>query len=511
MGFCNFYCPFSYKFAHVAKPLNLLTKKDTPWEWTTHHQDTFDTLWSRVTSEPILIQPQLHNQFELEVNTSGFALGAVLMQQGEDKKKWLVAYYLATLSEAECNYNIYDLELLAIIKALCHWRHYLAGSPHKIIVYTDHANLQYWQQPHKISRRVVQEVLELSEFDIELRHIAGTTNGWADTLSRCPDYDQGKEDSNDVMVLPDHLFIKATVSVDYWPPESQDMTILHPWINTHNLKEDNREWYKDGCKVVMEQVEVRWNIIRNYHDLPVFGHPGIARTIKLVQQFYWWPQLWKDIYEYIKGCADCQWNKVNTQAHKAPLSPIYPVLEALPFQTIALDFIVTLPELDGYDSILTITDHNCTKMVIFIPCLETISVEDVALLSLCHVFLHFGVPSKVISNWDPQFTYHFMKELCKQLGITQNISTAFHPQTDGQSERTNQWLEQYLHFWVNQQQDNWSYYLPLAEYAHLMVQWNGQTNTLSSPHGVHPTSTMGCPNSISKSAGDIMIRSMERS
>ena len=321
MRFCNFYQPFIYKFAHVAKPLNSLTKKDVPWEWTICHQDAFDTLWSRVTPEPILIQPQLHNQFELEVNASRFALGAVLMQRGEDRKKQPVAYYSATLSKAEWNYDIYDLEPLAIVKALHHWQHYLAGSPHKIIIYTDHANLQYWQQPHKISRRVVREVLELSEFDIELHHIAGTTNGQADALSRHPDYDQGEEDNNNIMVLPDHLFIRTTVSVNYQPLKSQDINILCPWINAHNLKENNGEWYKEGCKVGTEQVEVRWNIIRNYHDLSAFGHLGIERTIKLAQQFYWWPQLQKDIYEYIKGCVDCQWNKVNTQAHKAPFLP----------------------------------------------------------------------------------------------------------------------------------------------------------------------------------------------
>ena len=145
--------------------------------------------------------------FELEVDASGFALGAVLTQRGEDKKKHPIAYFSTTLSEAERNYDIYDLELLAIVKALRHWRQFLAGSPHKITVYTDHANLQYWRQPHKISRRVAREVLELSEFDIELKHIPGTTNGRADALSRRPDYDQGTQDNENITVLPDPLFI----------------------------------------------------------------------------------------------------------------------------------------------------------------------------------------------------------------------------------------------------------------------------------------------------------------
>ena len=109
-----------------------------------------------------------------------------------------------------------------------------------------------------------------------------------------------------------------------------------------------------------------------------------------------------------------------------------------------MDFIIKLPVSEGYDSILTITDHDCTKMMIAIPCNETISAEGVADLYLQQVFPRFGIPSKVISDRDPRFTSQFMKELCRLLGIKQNVSTAYHPRTDGQSERSNQWLEQYL-------------------------------------------------------------------
>jgi transposase InsO family protein len=138
----------------------------------------------------------------------------------------------------------------------------------------------------------------------------------------------------------------------------------------------------------------------------------------------------------------------------------------MPLETIALDFITKLPKSQGYDSILTITDHDCTKASIFIPCIEEISVEETAALYLKHVFVCFGLPTKIISNRDPRFASKFTRELCKQLGITQNISTAYHPRTDGQSERTNQWLEQYLHFWVNERQDNWNLYLLLVEFTH---------------------------------------------
>ena len=170
----------------------------------------FDDLRRRVASEPILAQPNINEQFDLEVDASGFAVGAVLLQKKEDSKRHPVGYYSATLNEAEHNYDIYNLELLAIVKALKHWQLLLAGSPHKICVFSDHMNLKYWRDPQKISRRVAREVLELSEYDIEIHHMKGTSNGRADALSQRPNYDQGEHDNQNVVVLPDKLFVRAT-------------------------------------------------------------------------------------------------------------------------------------------------------------------------------------------------------------------------------------------------------------------------------------------------------------
>ena len=144
-----------------------------------------------------------------------------------------------------------------------------------------------------------------------------------------------------------------------------------------------------------------------------------------------------------------------------------------------MDFIIKLPKSQDYDSILTITDQGCTKMAIFLPCHESMDAEGVAQLYFNHVFPRFGVPSKIITDRDPRFTSQFMSELCKQLRIEQNTSTAYHRRTDGQSERTNQWLEQYLRFWVNHHQDNWRQLLPMAKYAH--NSWRNET-TKTTPY-----------------------------
>jgi transposase InsO family protein len=202
--------------------------------------------------------------------------------------------------------------------------------------------------------------------------------------------------------------------------------------------------------------------------------------------------------DYVKGCAECQRHKVNNHPTKAALEPIWAKPEATPFETVAVDFITKLPVSQGYDSILTVTDHDCSKATIFIPCVEEISREETAALYAKHVFARYGLPTKIISDRDPRFASKFTRELCKLLGIQQNISTAYHPHTDGQSERSNQWLEQYLRFWVNERQDDWAQYLPLAEFAH--NNWTNKS-TRESPFqvlmGYHPRADWaGMPSAI---------------
>jgi hypothetical protein len=300
----------------------------------------FEELKTRVTMEPVLAHPVLTDPFELEVDASGFAMGAVLLQKKEDGKKHPIAYYSKTLSVVERNYNVYDLKLLAIVNAMDHWRPYLAGSPHKIIIYSDHQNLLYWKEPHKISRCIAREVLMLLEYNFEICHIKGTANRQADALSRHPDYDQGQNDNQNVTVLPEQVFVRAIeILNDYM---KQDENTLKAWVDPHQLKMHQGIWYKDRRRVITGDVEAKHHLIQSHHDPPAYGHPGISKTIQLTERLYWWPQMQADIMEYVKGCADCQCHKVNTRPTKAPLQPIYPKAEALPFKTIALDFIVKL-------------------------------------------------------------------------------------------------------------------------------------------------------------------------
>jgi hypothetical protein len=307
----------------------------------------------------------------------------------------------------------------------------------------------------------------LADNDFTLVHFPGTTNK-SDALSRCPDYLQGSEDNDNITVLPPHLFTRATTfsSIDNRTRacQLQQPSLLKQWATTFPLKVINDlYWYGDRL-VVMDDLPLRRGVISLYHDSPTAGHPGISNTAWAIASDYWWPNLKQTVTEYIKGCHLCQSCKNNPTKPKPPLFPIPSDNFALPFTSVAMDFIIKLPMSEGYNSILTITD-TFSKACIFLPCKETIDTAGVALLYATYVLPHYRLPSCFISNRDPCFMATIIQELCRILSIHHNASTAYRPQTDGQSEWSNQKLEQYTRIFTNFHQNNWHRLLPLAQFT----------------------------------------------
>ena len=203
-----------------------------------------------------------------------------------------------------------------------------------------------------------------------------------------------------------------------------------------------------------------------YYNAPTAGHPGRDKTTQATKWKYWWLNMDQWIESYVKGCAPCQQNKNLTHYTHTPIYQITPGPGANPSKEVVMDLITQLLKNRTYDAILTIVEHRYTRAAIFIPCLTTITGEGIADLYLNNIYQWFGLPRKMISDQDPRFTSHFAKALTQWLGVKQNISTAYHPQMDGLSERKNQWVEQYLHFVMATQQDNWSEWLAVATLMH---------------------------------------------
>jgi RNase H-like domain found in reverse transcriptase/Integrase zinc binding domain len=381
LGVLGYQRQFIPRFAHLAHPLNELLKKNKKFEWTEECTQAVDALIKAVTSNPVLLRPDFKKPFVLEVDASQYATGAILYQQDEDEHWRPVGYYSKSFNEAERGYDIHDHELLAIVQGLEHWRHLLLSLPFKVMVISDHLNLKYYREPRKINRRVARYLPKLGEFNLQIVHKPGKTNK-ADLLSRHPDFDQGKNDNEEVLVLPPELFIN-TVQVHQ---TLEDLVLESQQGKEEELKHLREEvglqsrdngWVKNTVLVVMDPLLYK-NVLELYHDHPSAGHPGILKTLTMVLADYWWPGIRNFVTKYMQGCAICQSTKSGTTQPKVPLMPITAKQAAPPFGTIALDLITDLPLSNGYDSILTITDHDCSKAAIFIPCVKTVDAEGVA-------------------------------------------------------------------------------------------------------------------------------------
>ena len=176
--------------------------------------------------------------------------------------------------------------------------------------------------------------------------------------------------------------------------------------------QQNDVWTMNGRLVVVGNNDLKRGVISLYHDFPTAGHPGQCKTLASITRDYWWPNMRLDTAEFVKGCATCQSTKPRTTQPKPPLYPITTKEDALPFETVAMDFITKLPTSNEYDTILSITDQGSSKAAVFLPCKEQIDALGVTRIYTKHVFPHYGIPKRVISDRDPRFTAHFAKELC---------------------------------------------------------------------------------------------------
>ena len=238
LGFIGYYRYFIPNYSKVARPLLDLTKKTTPWHWDEPQFKAFEMLKTLMCRKPILLQPNFAKRFYLQTNASAYGMGAILSQaagiddtpplKNSKPKLHPLAYYSATLSPAERNYDIYERELLAVMKSLAHWRHYLGWTKFPFIILTDHTNLQYWKAPKNLNRRMAQWHADLQEYNFEIHYIPGKTNTGPDILSRPLNVNQGQEDNQDMTVLPPAKFIGQILMSAPSEMRKRDlMTLVH--------------------------------------------------------------------------------------------------------------------------------------------------------------------------------------------------------------------------------------------------------------------------------------------
>ena len=467
LGLAGYYRRFVKGFSMIAAPMTRLLQKNVKYEWSEKCQGSFEKLKAFLTEAPVLTQPTCGKEYVIYSDASLNGLGCVLMQDGK-----VVAYASRQLKPHEKNYPTHDLELAAIVFTLKIWRHYLYGE--KCFIYTDHKSLKYLPSQRELNLRQRRWMELIKDYDCVIDYHPGKANVVADALSR-----------KTVQTL---RALNANLSL------SDDGTVVAELVARPNLlnrvleaqKKDEKisaiiDQIRDGKETeftvnengvlcykawacVPDDDELRKAILEEAHSGSFAIHPGSTKMYQDLKMSFWWSGMKRDVSEFVTKCLVCQRVKAEHQVPSGLLQPIR--IPEWKWDRITMDFVVGLP-LTGrkHDSVWVIVDR-LTKSAHFLPVRTDYSLDKLAELYIKEIVRLHGIPISIISDRDPRFTSRFWGKLQEAMGTRLNFSTAFHPQTDGQSERVIQILEDMLRSCAIDYEGSWDRHIPLVEFVY---------------------------------------------
>jgi hypothetical protein len=551
VGFMNYYRRFIEGFSRIVLPLTSLTKKEpgqarggpamrreesVTLKLSEEAKRAFQNLKDSFLKIPILAHFEREKETRLEVDASGGAISGILSQNSPEldgKAQWRpVDFFSRKLIQAEYNYDTHDQELLAIVSSVKHWRHYLQGIHFDIL--TDHMNLKWFMDTKSLNHRQVRSYLVLSQYDFTLTHRPGITNP-ADGPSRRPDYmaeaKKPSQKNNEVFVsaMRDLLSGKRELSAqigavitrkmrleklprkqrralqDFGRAEERAWKEPQPAEDDSEMESDEEsdnedlepgtshndtEWpnpAEDGF-IWLTTAEQKSKALQECHDSPLAGHFGARRTLEKVQRRYKWKGMAEDVSQYCRDCLPC---RKSTPARHRPYGPLAPLPPpTYPWEEVTMDFITELPpsKINGvvYDAILVVV-CRLTKMAHYIPARGDWDGVDLAQAWIREIIRLHGIPKRVISDRGPLMKAKYWDTFQHYLSARRVLSSAFHPQTDGQTERQNQTLEQYLRCYCSLEQDDWALWIAIGEFAYNdSVHATTKTTPFLANHGVAP-------------------------
>jgi transposase InsO family protein len=506
LGMSGYYRKFIPCYSDIAAPLTDLTKKDVKFEWTEREQAAFELLQYRLTSADVLAHPNPRRPYFVTTDASDFATSGVLSQEQDDGTMRPIAYFSRKMDDRERHYATHDKELLALVLAIDHWRCYLEGSEHPIMLRSDHRSLQHLSTQPNLNARQVRWVEKLSEFDFVIGYVPGKENAVADALSRRPDFEpttdparsENDEDKNDTEVRPRLKVRLAVLEENKARPQWQVRVTTMPLrdemkraaqadpeykklLDQPEPRTDGRTvgdgllWTADGLFYVPNDRELQQRLIHEVHDTPTGGHMGLSKTWARLSSTCWWPGMRAMIEDYVRGCQTCAATKPELRRPAGLLHPL-PIPER-PWQVISIDFVGPLPRTpDHFDMVLVVID-KFSKMAHFIATTSHATAKHTAKLLLEHVIRLHGVPEAIISDRGTQFTAKLFRKVWEQLGTDLRLSTAYHPQSDGQTERVIRELEQQLRWHADKTGTNWKEWLSVVEMHYNSTQHSSTNKT----------------------------------
>ncbi|GJU68522.1 putative reverse transcriptase domain-containing protein [Tanacetum coccineum] len=422
LGLVGYYRRFIEGFSKIAKPLTKLTQKNKSYIWGEEQESAFQLLKQKLCEAPILALPEGNDNFVVYCDASLQGLGAVLMQREK-----VIAYASRQLKPHEENYTTHDLELGAVIFSLTIWRHYLYGT--KWTVFTDYKSLQHIL--HALSRKKQIKPLRIR-----------------------------------ALILTVHPKLPSQIL------EAQNEALKEENVKNENLRgmDKSFEIRPDGTRCIKNRSwlplfgGLRDLIMHESHKSKYSIHPGSDKMYHDIKKLYWWPNMKAIIAEYVGKCLTC--SRVKAECQKPSGLLVQPEIPMWKWERITMDFVSKLPKTSiGHDTIWVIVDR-LTKSAHFIPTRATDSMETLTRLYIKEIVSRHGVPISIISDRDSHFTSRFWQSLQNALGTQLHMSTAYHPETDGQSERTIQTLKDMLRACVIDFGKGWDKHLPLVEFSY---------------------------------------------
>jgi hypothetical protein len=449
LGLTGYYRKFVKNYGLMAKPLtNLLKMKKI--EWNASAQSAFGDLKIAMTQTPVLTLPNFDKSFTVETDACQDGIGAVLMQQGQP-----VAYLSKGLGIKQQSLSIYEKEFLALIMAIEKWRHYLQRQ--EFIILIDHKSLAYLNEQNLHSELQRKAMTRLMGLQFKIQYKQGKENIAADALSRV-----GHLLSLQAVAAVQPAWLQEVFNSYATDPAAQKL------LQKLALKNPDEAGFSldkglirlHGHIWIGQNTALQTKLIAAFHSSPLGGHSGITPTYFKLRKHFAWKGMRADVENYVKQCEVCQHAKHSLQHPLGLLQPL-PIPDGI-WKDLSMDFVEGLPKSDGFNAILVVVDR-LTKYGHFIPITHPYSAADIAQIFLDNVVKLHGLPSSIVTDRDTIFVSNFWKELFKIYKVDLHFTTAYHPQTDGQTERVNQCLEMFLRCSVHSSPRSWKSWLSLAE------------------------------------------------